>query len=573
MGYFYILQIFVVFQARMHGLASMLIALFIITVIKSSEPANDVEVDGLPPLNPTTPPQSTSSSSQEGFGAIGAYDPLPYPVIDSYSQSKTVRVGDGVEFECSASDAADHLPNWPKHDMSLDLYYENDVSRDLTSTEHNWWADFSKSTKSRPSLPKGRIDITEVAEVYMYKEAVSKSDEGWYRCRACIYKDTELQACDVNLAKFYLKVLRPMNSPRAYDDPVPPGPDEGPSTSSPQGWGGNIINIDNPRSSCQVFGDPHVVSFDGMIYNLPGSNCDYVLALDQAAGTWFIYGRMRPCGNIAEGVCLESVTIYARGDAVELQRGWVVNHNGQKIETMELNEPMNIGELEVEFKGSTLTVSLLLSQKKSQGRKIQDWLRVNWDGLTTVTIEVPQSADTQGLCGDNNQDPMNDFEVWGAFNKNLLVFSESMKVDRDWECGAGQPALTMDQMKTLCGAKKHSKAEVRCGKIFAANDFRDCVYDKQPYIDACIYDQCKGLNLQNDLYPWMIIPKVDKVLMPGCNAAEAYAMKCSLKTWNKSGDVIAPIDMPNWEDETYLCPSKASKKQNIPKLGCPQSFM
>ena len=85
----------------------------------------------------------------------------------------------------------------------------------------------------------------------------------------------------------------------------------------------------------QVFGDPHFVSFDGAIFNLPGASCDYVMALDQDAGTWFIYGRMRPCGSLAQGVCLESVTIYAGGDAIELQRGWVVNHKGKKIETRE----------------------------------------------------------------------------------------------------------------------------------------------------------------------------------------------------------------------------------------------
>lgn len=561
----------------MQSLVLVLFALFFTTAAVSF--SNDVESDptvafeeptvGFPELDSTSQPLTTSSSAQ-GLDEIGVFDPHPYPVLDSYSQSKTVKEGDMVEFECKASDAADHLPHWPKHDLELDLIYENDKTRDLTSPEHGWWADYSKSTKSRPSHPKGRIDITETAEVYLTKQYVKKSDEGWYRCRACINKDTEHQACDVNLAKFYLHVLK---ADKAQNNPVPGGTVSSPGSSSTSLpiWGA-LTMISSARSSCQVFGDPHVVSFDGSIYNLPGSSCDYVLALDQDAGSWFIYGRMRPCGHLTEGVCLESVTIYAGGDAVELQRGWIVNHKGKKIETAQLKGPIKVGELEVEFSGSTLIVSLLLDQQKEYGNGVQDWLKVYWDGLTTVTIEVPQTAQTQGLCGDNDQDPLNDWNVWGTENSNLIVFSESLKVDRNWKCDAGTPAPTMDQMEALCGAKKFKKAQDKCAKIFGNHDFENCVHDKVPFIDACVYDQCKGMNIQNDLYPWMVIPKVDKVLLPGCNAAEAYAMKCSMMTWDAEGDVIAAVDMPDWEVETKVCATKSSKLQNIPKLGCPQSF-
>ena len=323
----------------------------------------------------------------------------------------------------------------------------------------------------------------------------------------------------------------------------------------------------------QVFGDPHIVSFDGLIFNLAGSSCDYVLALDYMAGTWFVYGRMRPCGNLAQGFCLEAVTVYARGDAIELQRGWVVNHRGQKVETVQLTNPITVGEFEVEMTGNILTVSLLLNQEISFGRRREDWLRTHWDGLTTVTIEVPQSSKTQGLCGNNDQNPANDFDVWNNFNDDLYVFSSSMKVDRNRRCGDDQLPLTMDQINSLCGGKKFKKARDRCGKIFALHNFESCVHEKQPYIDACVYDQCKGLNLQNTLYPWMVIPKVDKVLTPGCNAAEAYAIKCSMQTWTMDGNVITAIDMSNWEQGTHHCPSKTTKIETIPKLGCPQSFM
>lgn len=86
------------------------------------------------------------------------------------------------------------------------------------------------------------------------KSAVEKSDEGWYRCRACIYKDTDLQACDVNNAKFYLKVIKPRNN--AVDDPLGEGPTgAGSSSSSPVSAGDVeklLIEFDSPQSICQV---------------------------------------------------------------------------------------------------------------------------------------------------------------------------------------------------------------------------------------------------------------------------------------------------------------------------------
>ena len=51
----------------------------------------------------------------------------------------------------------------------------------------------------------------------------------------------------------------------------------------------------------QLFGDPHVMTYDGLSYTLPGSSCDYLLAMDADTYSWFIYGRMRHCGLAAPG--------------------------------------------------------------------------------------------------------------------------------------------------------------------------------------------------------------------------------------------------------------------------------
>jgi hypothetical protein len=45
--------------------------------------------------------------------------------------------------------------------------------------------------------------------------------------------------------------------------------------------------------------------------------------MDLDKGSWFIYGRFVKCGT--DGSCLESVTVYVLGYAIELMRGWVLN--------------------------------------------------------------------------------------------------------------------------------------------------------------------------------------------------------------------------------------------------------
>jgi len=52
---------------------------------------------------------------------------------------------------------------------------------------------------------------------------------------------------------------------------------------------------------------------------------EYVLSNDLHVYR-FVYGRNRPCGNSQPGMCLESITIYFGGEAIELQRGWLVNY-------------------------------------------------------------------------------------------------------------------------------------------------------------------------------------------------------------------------------------------------------
>ena len=41
---------------------------------------------------------------------------------------------------------------------------------------------------------------------------------------------------------------------------------------------------------CQVFGDPHIVTYDNKLYDYMG-DCNYVLSMDCDWGEWVVYGE------------------------------------------------------------------------------------------------------------------------------------------------------------------------------------------------------------------------------------------------------------------------------------------
>lgn len=317
-----------------------------------------------------------------------------------------------------------------------------------------------------------------------------------------------------------------------------------------------------------------MITFDQKFYRLPASSCDYILALDADQGRWFIYGRARPCGFRVAGFCLEAVTIYTQEDMIELQRGWIINHHGEKIETRELSGERQVGPFRASFVGTNLQIKVLLSEEHGEfGEKEVDWLVVAWDGFTAVTIQAPMATRTGGACGNNDQDPDNDFYLHGQANHDVTNFADSLQIYGRQRCEPGREPLESQEMQIICGDYL-SKAQKKCDRIFNSNhQFEYCFTDKQAYIEGCIYDECKGFNIQNTLYPWITIPKVDRLLKPGCAAAEAYAYKCSEEWWDLEGFKYAKVTVEGWERESYACPTPDVKKLNIPRMGCPQSFM
>ena len=51
-----------------------------------------------------------------------------------------------------------------------------------------------------------------------------------------------------------------------------------------------VADGDPMGTPCQVFGDPHIVTYDNKLYDYMG-DCNYVLSMDCDWGEWVVYGE------------------------------------------------------------------------------------------------------------------------------------------------------------------------------------------------------------------------------------------------------------------------------------------
>jgi len=275
-----------------------------------------------------------------------------------------------------------------------------------------------------------------------------------------------------------------------------------------------------PHPSCQIFGDPHIITFDGNSYEF-GGQCEYVLAMDCEAKNWYIYGQFDACSTHGgRASCLSSVTLYYNSDIrIELQRGWVINNNGKRMEpTVGMRETIT-GDL-----GSTVTVefdgALLVVVFNSA-------YRLSWDGLVSAQILLGEAEPKVcGLCGNVNKDPTDDHRVryQNTVTDDVGAFGDSWRIDRLNKCQllAGQPAWDWETEF----AHRRDPAIEACNAMFAADQLAYCadgweIYESAinpaPYKEACIADYMRS--------DWLEAMGLN----PGCIAVGNYAERCGNK--------------------------------------------
>ncbi|XP_063682215.1 zonadhesin-like [Bolinopsis microptera] len=314
-------------------------------------------------------------------------------------------------------------------------------------------------------------------------------------------------------------------------------------------------------SKCRVFGDPHIMTFDGTLYNYRGQ-CWYVLAMDKEHYKWFVYGYFSPCGDRSH--CLETVSLVARttdnpgGTQIQMLRGYGVNLQGAK--TFIKRDTLT------KFKG----VELLFKGDKMFLEVPEFGLKIKWDGLIAATIYVDKNTPTMGICGDNDGDKSNDLNTFydgKVRNSNEFVDAWSLG-QAGCQLSGDIPEIEEEEISSLAmllsrGANPNNfpsfVQESYCKKTmygFSSGQASQLatIADNLPaemldyFVDTCVHDT-KFID-----YGWF-----DKVnhQFSGCGAAHMLAEEAE----------ELGICIEEWERGSG-CPSRAQIRKESIRIGC-----
>ncbi|XP_014651217.1 PREDICTED: mucin-6 [Ceratotherium simum simum] len=248
-------------------------------------------------------------------------------------------------------------------------------------------------------------------------------------------------------------------------------------------------------STCTLYGEGHVVTFDGQRFVFNG-NCEYILATDGCSAndsqpTFKILTENVVCGKLGV-TCSRAIKIFLGDLSIVLEdRNYTVS--GEE-------------DPDVHFKVKASSLHLVLDITISSRYN----LTVTWNKHMTVFIKIARASQDAlcGLCGNYNGNMKDDFET-----RSKYVASSELEFVNSWKESplCGDATFVVDPC-TL-NAFRRSWAERKCS-IINSQTFAAChsqVY-RLPYYEACVSDTC-GCDTGGDC----------ECL---CDAVAAYAKAC-----------------------------------------------
>ncbi|KAM4652255.1 IgGFc-binding protein-like [Discoglossus pictus] len=233
-------------------------------------------------------------------------------------------------------------------------------------------------------------------------------------------------------------------------------------------------------TTCIASGDPHCISFDGQKFDFMGT-CTYILVEsntnDFTLTNFSVHVKNDHRGNKAVSYTRD-VTLKVYN--MDITLSWT---HQEKIKVNGI-----FTELPFYYRGSQIMAYT------SGGQiiiKTDSDITMSFDGNSYVQVIVPSTyaGAVNGLCGNNNQDPSDDFTIGdGKIAQTAEELSNYWKVG---DCTENPPCLNCptcsNEQKDLYGGDQF------CGIITKANGpFGQChsIVDPKTYFDDCVFDVC-----------------------------------------------------------------------------------
>ncbi|KAL4635942.1 IgGFc-binding protein-like isoform X1 [Arapaima gigas] len=248
-------------------------------------------------------------------------------------------------------------------------------------------------------------------------------------------------------------------------------------------------------ATCQVFGDPHFITFDGKLFDFQGK-CNYTLVktLGNSTVPFVLTVRNENRGNPAWSA-LNSIALSMRGLHVAIRTGRKVYVNGHLAQ---LPAQPN-AEVEVFLKKPYVQVETIFG------------MRLLFDGKHRLFVQVDErhQAEVHGLCGTYSNNQFDDFITPdGMLLVNPEDFANSWKTeDHEWECVVNPPPLQE------CNPQLENAGYEECSILFG-DPFKPCHWFVPPqlHVNSCVYDYCATLGDIQQL----------------CISLESYVATCQL---------------------------------------------
>ncbi|NXY48780.1 ZAN protein, partial [Ceuthmochares aereus] len=242
----------------------------------------------------------------------------------------------------------------------------------------------------------------------------------------------------------------------------------------------------NGQATCQVAGDPHYFTFDGITYTFVGT-CTYTLVevvdTDNVIPIT-ILGKNEDRG-LRGATYLKEVYIDVYGVRITLQKSQGILLNNERVYTPVQNQ----------FRGLSIgNVGRFIVVETDFG------VTVKYDGNHHLEITLPQSyfSKVHGMCGNFNDNPEDDLFLPNGTLVSVTQFGNSWKVEEDSDEGCSSD-LREDDVPP-CTAENKPVIESQCN-VLKSDKFKAChnLVNPEDFIRICIYDMCQYGGMMSTL--------------------------------------------------------------------------